>query len=501
MTAPSTSLSEQLKRRRPVVGAPVAHGASDHLKRSIGTFQLTLFGVGATVGTGIFFVLSAAVPEAGPAVIISFILAGIAAGLSAICYAEMASSVPVSGSTYSYAYTTLGELAAMGVAACLLLEYGVSISAVAVGWSGYLNQLLGNLFGVEIPQSLSSAPWDATPGIINLPAVILIALCALLLLRGASESALVNSIMVLIKLGVLLLFIVIAFTAFDTDNFSGFWDSGFVGILMASGTIFFSYIGLDAVSTAGDEVKDPQKTMPRAILAALVVVTSVYVLVAIAALGSQPTAEFSSPEQADAGLAVILENITGGLWASMILSAGAVISIFSVSLVVMYGQTRILFAMGRDGLLPSLFAKVNPRTMTPVNNTIIVAVVVAILAGFIPLDALLNMVSIGTLVAFIVVALGVIVLRVREPDLPRGFKVPLYPVTPILSIVACSAIFLFLPWSTWLGFGLWVGVVLLFYFLWGRHHSALNDGGDGYIPTAVPGEDDVMFTHPPEDAR
>ena len=164
MTAPSTSLSEQLKRRRPVVGAPVAHGASDHLKRSIGTFQLTLFGVGATVGTGIFFVLSAAVPEAGPAVIVSFILAGIAAGLSAICYAEMASSVPVSGSTYSYAYATLGELAAMGVAACLLLEYGVSIAAVAVGWSGYLNQLLGNLFGVEIPQSLSSAPWDADPG-------------------------------------------------------------------------------------------------------------------------------------------------------------------------------------------------------------------------------------------------------------------------------------------------------------------------------------------------
>jgi basic amino acid/polyamine antiporter, APA family len=500
MTAPSLSLSEQMKRRRPIFGAPVAHGASDHLQRSIGTFQLTLFGVGATVGTGIFFVLGAAVPEAGPAVIISFILAGIAAGLSAICYAEMASSVPVSGSTYSYAYTTLGEFAAMGVAGCLLLEYGVSISAVAVGWSGYLNQLLDNLFGVEIPQSLSSAPWDATPGIVNLPAVILIALCALLLLRGASESAMVNTIMVLIKLGVLVLFIVIAFTAFNTDHFQGFWDAGFGGVLVASGTIFFSYIGLDAVSTAGDEVKDPQKTMPRAILAALVVVTSVYILVAVAALGSQPTAEFSSEEQADAGLAVILENITGGTWASMILSAGAVISIFSVSLVVMYGQTRILFAMGRDGLLPSMFAKVNPRTMTPVNNTIIVAVVVAILAGFVPLDALLNMVSIGTLVAFIVVSIGVIVLREREPDLPRSFKVPLYPVTPILSVLACGAIFYFLPWSTWIGFGVWVGAVLLFYIFWGRHHSALNPGAsDGYIPTAVPGDDDVMFVAEPED--
>jgi APA family basic amino acid/polyamine antiporter len=500
MTAPSLSLSEQMLRRRPVMGAPVAHGASDHLKRSIGTFQLTLFGVGATVGTGIFFVLSAAVPEAGPAVIISFIIAGIAAGLSAICYAELASAVPVSGSTYSYAYTTMGEFVAMGVAACLLLEYGVSISAVAVGWSGYLNQLLNNLFGWEIPQSLSSAPWDATPGMVNLPAVVLIIMCALLLIRGASESALVNTIMVIIKLGVLLMFIVIAFTAFNTDHFQGFWDSGFAGITAAASTIFFSYIGLDAVSTAGDEVKDPQHTMPRAIMGALIVVTTVYVLVALSALGSQPTADFSSEEQADAGLAVILQNITGGAWAGTILAAGAVISIFSVSLVVMYGQTRILFAMGRDGLLPSMFAKVNPRTMTPVNNTIIVAVVVAILAGFVPLDYLLDMVSIGTLVAFIVVSLGVIILRVREPDLERGFKVPLYPVIPVLSVLACLWILSGLKWYTWVWFGVWVAVALLFYVFWGRHHSALNPGAsDGYIPTAVPGDDDVMFVEEPKD--
>jgi len=499
MTTPSLSLSEQMLRRRPVIGAPVAHGAADHLHRTIGTFQLTMFGVGATVGTGIFFVLSAAVPEAGPAVIVSFILAGIAAGLSALCYAEMASSVPVSGSTYSYAYTTLGEFVAMGVAACLLLEYGVSISAVAVGWSGYLNKLLDNLFGVEIPHALSAAPWDVEPGIVNLPAVVLIVMCALLLIRGASESALVNTIMVIIKLGVLLLFVVIAFTAFNTDHFAGFWDSGFTGITAAASTIFFSYIGLDAVSTAGDEVKDPQRTMPRAIIAALIVVTSVYVLVAVAALGSQPTADFSSEEQANAGLSVILENITGSTWASTVLAAGAVISIFSVTLVVMYGQTRILFAMGRDGLLPSMFAKVNPRTMTPVNNTIIVAVIVAILAGFVPLDYLLDMVSIGTLVAFIVVSLGVIILRVREPDLPRGFKVPLYPVTPILSVIACVLILRGLPWYTWLGFAIWVSVALLFYIFWSRHHSAMNDGGDGLIPTAAPAEDEVLL--PPKESR
>ena len=442
MTAPSLSLSQQLLRRRPVAGAPVAHGASDHLKRSIGTFQLTLFGVGATVGTGIFFVLSAAVPEAGPAVLVSFVLAAIAAGLSAICYAEMASSVPVSGSTYSYAYTTMGEFVAMGVAACLLLEYGVSISAVAVGWSGYLNKLLDNLFGWQLPQSLTSAPWDDTPGIVNLPAVLLIVMCMLLLIRGASESAAVNTVMVLIKLGVLLMFIVIALTAFNTDHFHGFWDKGMAGITTAASMIFFSFIGLDAVSTAGDEVKDPQKTMPRAIIAALIVVTSFYILVAFAGLGTQDAAEFGSEEQAEAGLSVILEKITGGTWASTLLAAGAVISIFSVTLVVMYGQTRILFAMGRDGLLPSMFAKVNPRSMTPVGNTIIVAVATAILAGFIPLTWLLDAVSIGTLVAFITVSIGVIVLRVREPNLPasvQGSWLSRYAV-PLCPRLHCGAV-------------------------------------------------------------
>jgi len=501
MAAPPISLSTQMLRRRPVLGAPVAHGASDHLERSLGTFNLTLFGVGATVGTGIFFVLSAAVPEAGPAVIISFLLAGLAAGLSAICYAEMASTVPVSGSTYSYAYTTLGEFAAMGIAACLLLEYGVSISAVAVGWSGYLNKLLDNVFGVQIPHVLSAAPWDASPGWVNLPAVAVIVLCALLLIRGASESAVVNTIMVIIKIGVLMLFAAVAFTAFNTDHFAGFMDSGWAGINAAASTIFFSYIGLDAVSTAGDEVKNPQKTMPRAIIAALIVVTSVYVLVALAALGAQPTDEFGSEAQASAGLAVILENITGSAWASTVLAAGAVISIFSVVLVVMYGQTRILFAMGRDGLLPSMFARVSSRTMTPVNNTVIVAVIVAILAGFVPLDYLLDMVSIGTLVAFITVSIGVIVLRVREPDLPRGFKVPFYPITPVLSVAACVWVLRGLHWYTWAWFGVWVGIALLFYLLWGRHHSALNDGGDGTIPTVVPGEDDVMLVHPPRDEK
>jgi basic amino acid/polyamine antiporter, APA family len=481
--ATSISLTEQMLRRRPVIGAPVAYGAAEHLKRSIGTFELTMFGVGSTIGTGIFFVMSLAVPEAGPGVIVSFIIAGIAAGLAAICYAELASAVPVSGSSYSYAYTTLGEAVAMGVAACLLLEYGVATAAVAVGWSGYLNKLLHNLFGFQIPHVLSAAPWDSEPGYVNVPAIILITMCALLLIRGASESARVNTIMVLIKLAVLAMFVIIAFTAFDANQLKDFAPFGVAGIGSAAGTIFFSYIGLDAVSTAGEEVKNPQTTMPRALIAALVIVTSVYVLVALAALGTQPWRDFAT--QQDAGLATILDNVTHGKWASTILAAGAVISIFTVTLVTMYGQTRILFAMGRDGLLPSRFAALNARTMTPVNNTVIVAIAAAILSGFIPLDKLADMVSIGTLTAFIIVSVGVIILRVREPDLPRAFKVPGYPVTPVMSVLACGYILASLHWYTWIAFTGWVTLALIFYFVWGRHHSALNEGGDGSVRTGI----------------
>ncbi|MEE6140099.1 amino acid permease [Mycobacterium sp. 050128] len=472
MPASSISLSQQMLRRRPVVGAPVAYGGTEHLKRGITAFQLTMFGVGSTIGTGIFFVLSQAVPEAGPSVIVSFTIAGIAAGLAAICYAELASAVPVSGSSYSYAYATLGEVVAMAVAACLLLEYGVATAAVSVGWSGYVNKLLHNLFGFELPHALSEAPWDSDPGYVNLPAIILVAMCAVLLIRGASESARVNAIMVMIKLGVLGMFAIIAFTAFDGNQLKDFAPFGVAGIGSAAGTIFFSYIGLDAVSTAGEEVKDPQKTMPRALIAALAIVTAVYVLVALAALGTQPWQAFAGQE--DAGLATILDNVTHHGWASTILCAGAVISIFTVTLITMYGQTRILYAMGRDGLLPSRFASINRRTLTPVWNTTIVAIAAGTLGGLVPLDKLADMVSIGTLTAFIVVAVGVIILRVREPDLPRAFKVPFYPVTPVLSVLACGYILASLHWYTWIAFSGWIFVALIFYFVWGRHHSALN---------------------------
>lgn len=471
------SVREQLLRRKPLNAVTAGAQEAGQLKRTIGTFQLTMFGVGATVGTGIFFVLQEAVPDAGPAVLVSFLVAGIAAGLSVVCYAELASAIPVSGSTYSYAYHTMGEGMAMFIAACVLLEYGVSASAVAVGWSGYFNDLTNSLFGWHLPASLSYAPIPhegAPTGFVNLPAVVLVLLCMVLLMRGATESARVNTIMVLIKLGVLAMFAVIAFTAFQIDRFQNFWAAGPAGIGAAASTIFFSFIGLDAVATAGEEVKDPQKALPRALMGSLVVVVGIYLLVAAAGVGSQPLEAFSSEEQQSAGLAVILRNITGSSIPSVILAAGAVISIFSVTLVTLYGQTRILFAMGRDGLMSPRFSRVDPRTMTPTFNTIVVSVVIALIAGFVPSDYLWDTVSIGTLVAFTVVAIGVMVLRRTHPDLHRPFRVPGYPLTPILTVLACGFILVELPLFTWMAFLAWVTVVLAFYFVYGRQHAALN---------------------------
>jgi amino acid transporter len=471
------SLTRQILRRKPVTAMTEETGTDTEggeLKRTISLFQLSLFGVGATIGTGIFIVFSSAVPISGPSVVFAFIFAGVVAGLTAICYAELASAVPVSGSSYSYAYATLGEGVAMVVAACLLLEYGVSAAAVAVGWSQYLNELLDNLFGFTIPDNLSNSPEE--DGIFNVPAVVLVMLCMLLLIRGASESAKVNAVMVLIKVGVLVLFIVVGLTGWDSDNLSDFTPFGLSGVTSAAGIIFFSYIGLDAVSTAGEEVHNPRRNLPLAILIALATVTTLYVLVAIVAVAAQPLAEFEGQE---AGLAEILESVTGSTWPATVLAAGAVISIFSVTLVVIYGQTRILFAMSRDGMIPRFFHRLNPRTLTPVPSTILVAVVISILAGLLPIEFLAEMTSIGTLVAFLVVSIGVMVLRRTAPDLPRGFRVPGYPVTPILSIAGCIWIIQDLRAVTIFVFFGWSAVALLWYFFYGRHHSVLGRAEEG----------------------
>ncbi len=468
----SPSLWQQIWRRKPVAVMTDETGADTEggeLKRTISLFQLTLFGIGATIGTGIFIVLTSAVPVAGPAVVWAFVMAGVVAGLTAICYAELASAVPVSGSSYSYAYATLGEGIAMVVAACLLLEYGVSAAAVAVGWSQYLNELLDNLFGFTIPENFSNAP--EADGIINLPAIVLVVLCTLLLIRGASESAKVNAAMVLIKLGVLVLFIVVGVTGWSSDNLSDFAPFGVSGITSAAGIIFFSYIGLDAVSTAGEEVHNPRRNLPLAIIFALVTVTTLYILVAIVAVAAQP---FEAFEDQEAGLSAILESVTGSSWPASVLAAGAVISIFSVTLVVIYGQTRILFAMGRDGMVPPIFHKLNPRTLTPVPATIIVAVIVSLLAGLLPINFLAEMTSIGTLTAFLIVSIGVMVLRYTQPDLPRGFRVPFGPVIPILSIAGCFWIIFDLRAVTIYVFLGWSAVALVWYFFYGRHHATLG---------------------------
>lgn len=435
----------------------------------MGLFQLTMLGVGATVGTGIFVVLNEAVPHAGPAVVLSFLIAGITAALTALCYAELASSIPVSGSSYSYAYASLGEIVAYGVAWCLLLEYGVSASAIAVGWGQYLNEFFLYVFDWRMPDAISQPPGHG--GVFNVPAVVLVVMCCLLLMRGSKESALINTIMVLVKLAVLVLFVAVAAIGFDVKHMEPFAPFGMAGMGVAASTIFFSYIGIDAVSTAGDEVKNPRRNLPLAIVLSLVIVTVIYIVVALAALGAQPWADFKGQE---AGLAVIMHKVTGSAWPSVVLSLGAILSIFSVTLVVLYGQTRILFAMSRDGMLPPMFRRVNPRTQTPNLNTLIVGVFVAVLAAFVPLDVLANLTSLGTLVAFSVVSVGVMVLRRTQPTLERGFKVPLFPLTPLLSIAFCAYLIYGLPANTYVLFAVWLSIAAVVYFSYSIKHSKLE---------------------------
>lgn len=465
--------STGLSRRKPIGDITALESASGgtELTRSITTFQLTCLGIGSTVGTGIFFIFSAAVPVAGPAVIFSFVIAAVTAGLTALCYAELASSIPASGSTYTYTYATIGEFVALLVGACLILEYGVSTAAVSVLWSQYLNDLTDRLFGLQIPDVLSHAPGGGLGFGVNLPAVVLVFLCAVLLVRGTRESARANAIMVIVKVGILAMFAIVGFTGFSLDNLAPFAPFGVAGIGAASGLIFFTFIGLDAVSTAGEEVKDPRRTLPIALIAALVVVTIIYLLVTLSAVGAQRYTEFEGQE---AGLAAILEAVTGSSWPSIVLSAGAVVSIFSVTLVTLYGQTRILFAMSRDGLIPKVFSAVDSRRNAPVKNTAITAFCVSLMAGFLPLDFLADLVSMGTLVAFIVVSAGVIILRRREPDLERGFRVPLYPALPIASILACVYLISTLQRQTWILFAIWLSATAILYFTYSRHRSRLR---------------------------
>ncbi|MFE4424760.1 APC family permease [Streptomyces sp. NPDC056817] len=319
------------------------------LERTMGLGRLTLLGISSVLGTGIFFVLGTSVPTAGPGVVLSFVIAGVVAALAALCYVELAGAIPVAGSTYSYGYASLGEGIVYLVAWCLVLEYGVAVSTVAVSWGQYLNQVSDAVFGVTLPGAISQPP--GAGGLVNIPAIVVVIACTALLARGTRESILVNSIMVCVKLAVLVMFVVVAFTAFDADRFAHFAPHALSGITAAASAVFFSYVGFDAVSTAGEEVRNPRRTIPLALLFTLFVVTALYILVAVSGIGAQPEGAFARQEEAgDAVLAEILTSVTGSGKAALILSAGAVVSIFSVVLVTLYGQTRILFSMARDGL-------------------------------------------------------------------------------------------------------------------------------------------------------
>ncbi|MEI5010031.1 amino acid permease [Streptomyces sp. NPDC058423] len=467
---PAQGLGSRLMRRKPVeqLVSEGGQGEGGTLRRSLTMWQLTMISIGATLGTGIFVVLGEATPLAGPAVAISFVVAGLTALFSALSYAELAGAVPVSGSSYSYSYATMGELIAWVCGWCLVLEYGVSVAAVAVGWGEYLNELLDGTIGVTIPSAVSAPIGEG--GFINLPALVVVLLAMVFLMGGAKESARVNTIMVIIKIVTLVLFIGIGFMGIKAGNYAPLAPLGVTGISAAAATLFFSYIGFDAASTAGEEAKNPKKDLPRAIMLSLLIVTVLYCLVALVAVGAMPWQDFEGTE---AALAQIMKDVTGQSFWGVVLAAGAVVAIASVVFAVLYGQTRILFAMSRDGLVPKVFAKVDEKTGAPRANTVIVSLFCGVLAAFIPLGELANATSIGTLFAFALVNVAVIILRWKRPDMNRTFKVMLFPVTPILGFGFCAYMMLSLPGITWVWFGGWMAAGLVFYFLYGLRRSRL----------------------------
>ena len=438
------------------------------LKRTMGLFQLVCFGVGAIVGTGIFVGLSDSVAEAGPAVVLSFVLAAITCIFTAFSFAELGGAIPVSGSSYSFAYATLGERIAFLVGWCLLLEYGVSVSAVAVGWSQYVNELLNSLVGWHLPDALSAGPGDG--GVINLPAIVVIMMAATLLVRGIRESAGATAAMAVLKIGILIAFCAIAFTAFEAGHLTPFATHGPAGVTAGASLAFFSYIGFDAITTAGEEVKNPRRNIPIAILICIGVATLLYCAVALTAIGALGADAVSDKP---AALSLIVDQVTGSTVGGGIIAFGAVVAIASVVLAVMYGQTRILMSMSRDGLVPRVFERVSPRTATPVANTWIVAVVFAVPAAFASLDVVVNLTTIGTLGIMVAVNVAVIALRRGNPGLKRSFRVPLYPLSPILGVLFCLYLMYGTGWATWVQFAVFLVAGAAVYAGYSRSRSRL----------------------------
>jgi len=441
------------------------------LKRAVGLLDLTALGIGAIIGTGIFVILGEAIGDAGPAIVISFALAGITCAFSALSYAELASAIPVSGSAYTYGYATMGELAAWIIGWDLILEYAVAVAAVAVGWGQYFNDLIDDLFGISLPDALANPPGESG-GAFNVPAVFVVLAVTALLIIGVRETARTNTIMVFIKVAIVLIFIVLAFTGFESGNLSPFNPEGFDGVVTAGSLVFFAYIGFDAISTSSEEVKRPGRDLPIAIIGSLLVCTLLYILVSLTASAAVPYEDIAGQE---APLAEVLRTL-GFDWGATLISFGAIVAITSVVLTVLYGQTRIMFAMCRDGLMPRGFAKLDPRRQTPVRITAVFGILIACVAAFVPLSEIAQLTNIGTLFAFVIVNIGVIVLRRTRPDLERGFRVPFVPVFPIIGAGLAIFLMTYLEGATWWRFAIWMALGLAIYLLYGRHHSRLQQG-------------------------
>jgi APA family basic amino acid/polyamine antiporter len=460
-------------------------GEAVTLKRSLGAINLTLLGIGAIIGAGIFVLTgTAAAQYAGPAIVLSFVLAGLGCLFAGLCYAEFASMIPIAGSAYTYGYATLGELVAWIIGWDLILEYLFAASTVAVGWSGYFTSFVRDYLGINMPAAFTTAPFRVegthtlipTGAVINLPAMLLIGLLTTLLVIGIQESARLNNAIVFVKVAIVFLVIGFGFMyvvpsnwePFIPPNTGEFGQFGWSGIVRGAGVIFFAYIGFDAVSTAAQEAKNPQRDLPIGILASLAICTVLYILMALVMTGVANYTELNVPNP----VYVAIDKAGPALsWLKMLVGLGAIAGLASVVLVMLLGQPRIFYAMSKDGLLPPMFSKVHPKFQTPYVSTIITGSVAAVIAGLFPIGLLGELVSIGTLLAFVIVSAGVLVLRYRSPNLHRPFRTPLVPVVPVLAVLICGYMMSGLPADTWLRLLIWLAIGLAIYFLYGRHNS------------------------------